>query len=87
VCILQRTVPRPGYRCPTKEEDEKFLLSTTLLLFLEIRVKRKLLPTEYGMFGLGSEHMKLGDVAVILAGAPTPYILRLKDTQDCCGVC
>lgn len=68
---------------PSDASDEALALSNYRVAFSNACHRRRLFRTAGGRLGLGPQTMQPGDVAVILYGGNTPYILRYhEDAND-----
>lgn len=74
-----------GVRVPptTTEEESIFLQSGAMQHWPNFIAGRKLFLTASGVLGLGPQCMREGDVVVVFAGGPVPYVLRRTCEEDC----
>jgi hypothetical protein len=66
-------------------EEEKELEGRRIAMEESLRIAyigRRIFVTRQGYFGITSESVSIGDKAWILAGARTPFVLRIKDPEQ-----
>lgn len=73
-----------GMKVPpkTREEELMLLLSPELPTWPDFQLSRRFFLTPSGTIGLGPEGLQEGDVVVVLAGGPVPYLLRKEPWEQ-----